>query len=82
VTATRAEHPGDDPDADVAIVASARATAVRFHARPQVATRFPGTGQRESTQVTTRRNVADPVEPGVTYEDVRVATRIASRKPA
>jgi hypothetical protein len=82
VTETRDEQPGDEPDPDVAIVACARAAAVRFHARPQVATSFPGTGQRDSTQVTTRRNVADPVEPGVTYEDVRVRTRIASRKPA
>ena len=65
--------------ADVAIVASATADELRFLSRPHVHVRFHGTGQRESRQTTTRRNVDTPVRPGRTYKRVFAETRISSR---
>ena len=53
-----------EPPPDVEIAASARAKEVRFDAAPVVRVRFPGTGERDSRQVTTRQNVDSPVEPG------------------
>ena len=44
-----------EPTADVEIVASAAADELRFHSEPEVRVGFPGTGERESRQVTTRR---------------------------
>ena len=64
---------------DVAIVASAAADELVFHAQPEVRTRFPGSGERDSGQTTTRRNVDSPVRPGKTYRRVFAATRISSR---
>ena len=85
---------------DVAIVASAAADELVFHAQPEVRTgatagptppprqappqpevriRFPGSGERDSGQTTSRRNVDSPVEPGKTYRRVFAATRIYSR---
>jgi hypothetical protein len=69
----------DAPKADVEVVASAAAREVRFHTHPDVQVGFPGTGRRDSRQVTTRENIDTPVEPGKTYRRVFVATRISSR---
>jgi hypothetical protein len=72
--------PHDDAHAaDVAIVASATADELRFHAQPEVRTRFPGSGERDSGQTTARMNVDSPVEPWKTYRRVFAATRISSR---
>jgi hypothetical protein len=65
--------------ADVAIIASAAADELIFHAQPEVRTRFPGSGERDSGQTTSRRNVDSPVEPGKTYRRVFAVTRISSR---
>jgi hypothetical protein len=67
------------PEADIEIVASAAADRLRFEARPEVRVSFPGTGNRESRQVTRRRNIDTPVQPGKTYRRAFVATRISSR---
>ena len=67
------------PPADVEIVASAAADRLRFEARPEVRIRFPGTGERDSRQLTSRHNIDTPVEPGKTYRRVFAATRISSR---
>ena len=67
------------PDADVEIVASAAADELRFATEPKVRVRFPGTGRRDSQQVTRRQNVDTPVQPGKTYRRVFAATRISSR---
>jgi hypothetical protein len=69
----------DAPEPDVEIAASAAADELRFQARPEVRVSFPGTGQRNSHQVTKRQNIDTPVQPGRTYREVVVATRIASR---
>jgi hypothetical protein len=72
-------QPDDDPTADVEIVASAAADKLRFHVQPEVRVSFPGTGARDSRQITTRRNIDTPVQPGKTYHRVFVTTRISSR---
>jgi hypothetical protein len=72
-------QPDDEPPADVEIVASAAADELRFHLEPEVRVSFPGTGARDSRQITTRRNIDMPVQPGKTYQRVFVTTRISSR---
>ena len=72
-------QPDDQPTADVEIVASAAADELRFHSEPEVRVSFPGTGERESRQVTTREHIDTPVQPGRTYHRVFVTTRISSR---
>jgi len=72
-------QPDDEPMADVEIVASAAADELRFHSEPEVRVSFPGTGDRDSRQVTLRRNIDTPVQPGKAYRRVVVTTRISSR---
>ena len=73
-------EPDIDPhEPDIEIVARVRADELRFDAEPEVEVRFPGSGRRDSRQVTTRKNIDKPVEPGRTYRRVFVATRISSR---
>jgi hypothetical protein len=64
---------------DIEIVARVHADELRFDAEPDVEVRFPGSGRRDSRQVTTRKNIDRPIEPGKTYRRVFVATRISSR---
>jgi hypothetical protein len=64
---------------DIEIVARVRADELRFDAEPDVEVRFPGSGRRDSRQVTTRKNIDQPIKPGKTYRRVFVATRISSR---
>jgi hypothetical protein len=66
-------------EADVEIVASAAVDELRFETQPDVRVSFPGTGNRDSRQVTRRQNIDTPVQPGKTYRRVFVATRISSR---
>jgi hypothetical protein len=66
-------------EADIEIVASAAADGLRFETQPEVRVSFPGTGTRDSRQLTRRRNIDTPVQPGKTYRQVFVATRISSR---
>ena len=69
----------DDCPPDVAITASAAAQELCFEAQPEVRTRFPGRGKRESGQRTKRTNVDSPVRPGELYRHVLVETTISSR---
>lgn len=64
---------------DIEIVARVRADELRFDAEPDVEVRFPGSGRHDSRQVTTRKNIDQPIKPGKTYRRVFVATRISSR---
>ena len=64
---------------DIEIVARVRADELRFDAQPEVHVRFPGSGRRDSRQVTTRKNIDKPIKPGRIYRRVLVATRITSR---
>lgn len=70
---------GEHRPADVAIVASASADELRFETAPHTRTDFPGSGERDSQQATTKRNIDSPVEAGRTYRRVFAATRISSR---
>jgi hypothetical protein len=71
---------GDPPrEPDIEIVARVRADELRVDAEPEVEIRFPGSGKRDSRQVTTRKNIDKPIKPGRTYRRVFVATRISTR---
>jgi hypothetical protein len=72
-------QPYDEPTADVEIIASAAADKLRFHSEPEVRVSFPGTGERDSRQITSRRNIDTPVQPGKRYRRVVVTTQISSR---
>jgi hypothetical protein len=81
ISASDPRHaPEMDPhEPDIEIIARVRADKLRFDAEPEVEVRFPGSGKRDSRQVTTRKNIDKPVKPGKTYRRVFVATRISSR---
>jgi hypothetical protein len=64
---------------DIEILTRVRADKLRFDAEPEVEIRFPGSGNRDSRQVTTRKNIDKPITPGKTYRRVFVATRISTR---
>ena len=72
-------QPDDEPTADVEIVASAAADELCFQSEPEVRVSFPGTGERVSRQITSRRNIDTPVQPGKRYRRVVVTTQISSR---
>lgn len=59
---------------DVVIRATATAREVRFNSRPRTSVRTLGCA--DTLIVTERVNLPDPVEPGVTYRDVRVGIEI------
>jgi hypothetical protein len=69
----------DPNEPDIEIAAQVRADELRFDTKPDVEVRFPGSGRRDSRQVTTRENIDRPIKPGKTYRRVFVATRISSR---
>ena len=61
--------------ADLEIGAAAKAKRVRFHRTPETEVRFAA-GQRDTAESrTVRENLPERVEPGVDYEDVRIAWR-------
>lgn len=55
--------------------ASASAREVRFASQPRIHVRLCG-GVLDSVRVLERRNLPDPVQPGVTYRDVFIAVEI------
>ena len=59
----------------IVLYASASAREVRFAAQPRIVVRLCG-GVMDSVRVLERRNLPDPVQPGVTYRDVFVAVEI------
>ena len=84
VSEISASDPPPEPDIDshepdIEILARVRADELRFDAEPDVEIRFPGSGKRDSRQVTTRRNIDKPIKPGTTSRRVFVATRISTR---
>lgn len=60
---------------DVLIRASATAREVRFQSQPRTSVRTGGCAL-DGVVETERVNLPDPVEPGVTYRDVRVGVEI------
>jgi hypothetical protein len=68
---------GSAQDRGPAIIlrASASAREVRFATQPRISVRLCG-GVMDSVRVLERRNLPDPVRPGVTYRDVYIAVEI------
>ena len=67
------EYTGDR--ASIVLRAEASAREVRFARQPQIRVRLCG-GVLDSVHVVERRNLPDPVQPGVTYRDVFIAVEI------
>jgi hypothetical protein len=59
----------------IVLLAAASAREVRFAKQPQIAVRLCG-GVLDSVRVLERRNLPDPVQPGVTYRDVYISIEI------
>ena len=74
VNADSARAQGRRPD--LLIVASASAREVRFESQPRAQVRLTGCAALDTVIVTERTNLPDPVQPGVTYRDVRVGIEI------
>ena len=73
-------------DADVEIGASVKAKRLRFRQKPKTHVELhgelhepKGDGEVQTTSGSERQNLPEEVEPGVTYEDVRVRWRAAAR---
>jgi hypothetical protein len=66
-----------NPDIDFS--ASVKARELRFEEEPQTEVRFWGHPERNSVSVNERKNLPEKVREGVTYHDVSVRSRIASK---
>lgn len=82
----RVGDPDGVEDADIEIGASVKAKRLRFHEKPKTdvelhgeVTEPEGEGKLQTTSGSERENLPEEVEPGVTYEDVRVRWRAAAR---
>ena len=64
------------------MLASVQADKLRFDERPETEVRFFGEPGHESASGSDRTNLPERVEPDVTYRDVRVDYRLASRLSA
>ena len=73
------KRPSHPRSADIELLASVQANQLRFGSRPQIEVRFFGEPGHESASGSDRTNLPERVEPGVTYRDVRVDYRLASR---
>jgi hypothetical protein len=76
------KRPSRPHSADIELLASVQANQLRFDERPQTEVRFFGEPGHESASGSDRTNLPERVEPGVTYRDVRVDYRLASRLAA
>lgn len=74
LASTIAADSGGAPD--VLIRARASIRELRFQSRPRTSVRTLGCAGLADVVVTERVNLPDPVEPGVTYRDVRVGVEI------
>lgn len=61
------------------MLARVRADALRFAEAPETEVRFFGEPGHESASGSDRTNLPDQVEPGVTYRNITVDYRLASR---
>ena len=73
------KRPSRPHSADIELLASVQANQLRFDERPQTEVRFFGEPGHESASGSDRTNLPARVVPGVTYRDVRVDYRLASR---
>jgi hypothetical protein len=68
-----------DEQPDVEIGAVVRAKKLRFRKKPETEVRVEGEPGVDRESGSSRENLPDEVEPGVTYRDVRVVWRAAGR---
>jgi hypothetical protein len=73
------KRPRRPHSADIEFVASLEADELRFDEPPETEVRFFGEPGHESASGSDRTNLPEKVEAGVTYRDVRVDYRLASR---
>ena len=69
----------DQKKDDVSITANITARELKFEIVPNPTVEFPGKHERETVWEANRENLPRPVEPGVTYRDIGIRLRIASR---
>lgn len=74
-----AKRPARPRSPDIEFVASVRADELRFVEPPDTDVRFIGEPGHESASGSDRRNLPEQVEFGVTYRNVGVDYRLASR---
>lgn len=68
-----------DESADILITATVTAKELRFEAVPNPTVEFPGKPKRDTVWDAERDNLPRPVEPGVTYRNIGIRLKIASR---
>jgi hypothetical protein len=73
------KRPSRPRSADIELLASVRADELRFAEPPETEVRFFGEPGHESASGSDRTNLPERVEPGVTYRNVRIDYRAASR---
>jgi hypothetical protein len=73
------KRPSRPHSADIELLATVQADELRFDEAPETEVRFFGEPGHESASGSDRTNLPEKVEPGVTYRDVRVDYRLASR---
>lgn len=73
------KRPSRPHSADIELLATVQADKLRFDQAPKTEIRFFGEPGHESASGSDRTNLPERVEPGVTYRDVRVDYRLASR---
>jgi hypothetical protein len=76
---TSSKRPSRPRAADIELVASVQADELRFDEQPETDVRFFGEPGHESASGSDRTNLPEKVEPGVTYRNIRVDYRLASR---
>jgi hypothetical protein len=73
------KRPSRPHSANIEFVSSVEADELRFDEAPETEVRFHGEPGHESASGSDRTNLPEKVEPGVTYRNVRVDYRLASR---
>lgn len=69
----------DDGKDDVLLIVRLTAKELKFETIPNTTVVFPGTHKRATAWLTERQNLPEKLEPGVTYRDIGIKLRIASR---
>jgi hypothetical protein len=68
-----------EESADLSITATVTAKELRFDVVPNPTVEFPGKPKRDTVWEAERDNLPRPVEPGVTYRNIGIRLKIASR---
>ncbi|KEI43245.1 hypothetical protein GU90_17235 [Saccharopolyspora rectivirgula] len=64
---------------DISFESTVNADELRFDEAPRTSVEFTGQAADDSISHSVRKNLPDPVQPGVTYRDVRVDYEILAR---